>query len=118
GLGIAREDCQILKSLRLMYPTVFTGNPKTEPPILATHLTVHKPAWYNLKQGALAHSITNDNLFAWSLSPLPADRVYLVGDSWRTDVSGWSDAAYKGSVYVLNRYFGAKLDPKEIGRAS
>jgi NAD(P)-binding Rossmann-like domain/Flavin containing amine oxidoreductase len=113
GGGNAAINRQILKSLRLMYPTVFTGNPKTEPPILATHLTVHKPAWYNLKQGALAHSITNDNLFAWSLSPLPADRVYLVGDSWRTDVSGWSDAAYKGSVYVLNKYFGAKIDPKE-----
>ena len=37
----------------------------------------------------------------------------MVGDSWRTDLSGWSDAAYKGSVYVLNTYFGTKIDPKE-----
>ena len=113
GGGNAAVNQQILKSLRVMYPKVFTGDPKTEPPILATQFTVHKPAWYNLKQGALANSITNDSLFAWSLNPLPGDRVYLVGDTWRTDISGWSDAAYKGSIYVLNMYFGATIDPKE-----
>lgn len=113
GGGNAAVNNQILKSFRLMYPTVFTGDPSAEPKILATRVTVHKPAWYNLKQGAFANAITNDSLFAWSLSPLPGERVYLVGDSWRTDLSGWSAAAYKGSVYVLNKYFGAKIDPKE-----
>ena len=113
GGGNTAVNNQILKSLRLMYPKVFTGNPATEPKILATRLTVHKPAWYNLKQGALSGAVTNDSLFAWSLNPLPGESVYLVGDSWRTDVSGWSDAAYKGSVYVLNKYFGARIDPRE-----
>jgi len=113
GGGNAAVNNQVLKSLRVMYPNVFNGNPTTEPKILATRFTVHKPAWYNLKQGALGSGITNDSLFAWSLDPLPGERVYLVGDSWRTDTSGWSNAAYKGSVYVLNRVFGAKIDPKE-----
>ena len=113
GGGNAAINRQILKSLRIMYPMVFTGNPNTEPPIRATRFTTHIPAWYNLKQGALAHSITNDSLFAWSLNPLPRERVYLVGDTWRTDVSGWSDAAYKGSIYVLNMHFGAAINPKE-----
>ena len=65
GGGNAAINRQILKSLRIMYPTVFTGNPKTEPPILATRFTTHIPAWYNLKQGALAHSGGSDS-FLWS----------------------------------------------------
>lgn len=113
GGGDAAVNRQVLKSLRLMYPRVFTGKPREEPKILATRVTVHKPAWYNLKVGAAAHHVSNESLFQWSLNPLPGQRVYLVGDSWRTDVSGWSDAAYKGSIYVLNRYFGAKIDPHE-----
>ena len=28
-------------------------------------------------------------------------------------LSGWSDAAYKGSIYVLNMHFGAAINPKE-----
>ena len=104
---------QVLKSLRVMYPTVFTGDTNSEPPILATYFNVHKPAWYGLKQGAFAQAITNDSIFAWSLNPLPGERVFLVGDSWRPDLSGWSDAAYKGSISVLNKYFGGKISPKE-----
>jgi hypothetical protein len=113
GGGNAAVNAQILKSLRVMYPKVFTGNPAAEPQILATQLTVHKPAWYNLKQGAMGAGVDNDSMFAWSLRPLSGEKVYLVGDSWRNDVSGWSDAAYKGSVYVLNTYFGASIDPKD-----
>jgi hypothetical protein len=112
GGGNAAVNKQILKSLRYMYPTVFNGT-ATEPAILKTQVTPHLPAWYNLKQGALAQSITNDSLFGWSLKPLPSDRVYLVGDTWRPDQSGWSEGAYKGSIYVLNKYFGANIDPKE-----
>jgi hypothetical protein len=104
---------QILKSLRVMYPKVFTGDTSTEPPILATQFTQHTPAWYLLKKGALGQAITNDSLFEWSLSPLPGEPVHLVGDTWSNDLSGWSEGAYKGSIQVLNRYFGAKIDPKE-----
>ena len=113
GGGNAAVNRQIRRSFRLMYPTVFTGNEATEPAILATQVTVHAPAWYNLRAGALAHGVTNDSLFAWSLAPLAGEQVYLVGDAWRPDLSGWSEAAYKGSTYVLNRYFGAHIDPKE-----
>jgi hypothetical protein len=66
-----------------------------------------------LKQGALGQGITNDSIFLWSRNPLPGERVYLVGDTWRNDLSGWSDGAYKGSIYVLNEHFGATIDPKE-----
>jgi hypothetical protein len=113
GGGNAAVNAQVLKSLRLMFPKVFTGNPATEPPILATQFTLHDPAWYNLKQGAPAAGITNKSLFAWSQAPLPGEKVYLVSDAWRTDLSGWSDASYKASIHVLNKYFGAKIDPKE-----
>ena len=113
GGGNAAVNRQVLRSFRLVYPRIFTGDPATEPMIRGTDVTVHQPAWYNLKEGALGQGITNDSLFAWSLNPLPGERVYLVGDAWRPDLSGWSDGAYKGSVYVLNRYFGASIDPKE-----
>ena len=113
GGGNAAVNRQVLKSFRLVYPRVFTGNPATEPTIRGTQVTVHQPAWYNLKAGALAHGITNESLFAWSQAPLTGERVYLIGDAWRPDLSGWSDGAYKGSVYVLDRYFGAHIDPKE-----
>jgi hypothetical protein len=104
---------QILKSLRLMYPTVFTGVAGQEPSILATRVNVHDPAWYYLAAGAFANGVTNESLFAWSQNPLPGERVYLIGDAWRPDLSGWSDAAYKASIYLLNRVFGARIDPKE-----
>jgi NAD(P)-binding Rossmann-like domain len=113
GGGNRAVNRQILKSLRVMYPKVFTGDIGAEPPIWATQFTPHTPAWYLLKQGALGQGITNDSIFDWSLSPLRGERVYLVGDTWRNDLSGWSDGAYKGSIYVLNRHFGATIDPKE-----
>ncbi|MFO0760836.1 MAG: FAD/NAD(P)-binding protein [Byssovorax sp.] len=115
GGGNAAVNKQILKSFRRMYPKVFTGNPLTEPPILDTFVEVHDPAWYNLRQGAQGAGITSDILFAWSLHPLANEQVYMVGDAWRTDESGWSDAAYKGSIYVLDTYFGANIDPMEGG---
>jgi hypothetical protein len=113
GSGNDAVNRQILKSLHVMYPEVFTGNTGTEPFIRATQFTPHKPAWYLLKQGALGQGITNDSIFRWSRNPLPGERVYLVGDTWRNDLSGWSDGAYKGSIYVLNEHFGATIDPKE-----
>ncbi len=115
GGGNAAINRQILKSLRLMYPKVFTGNPAEEPPILATKMTVHDPAWYNLTQGAFGASITNESLFAWSQHPIPGEKVHLIGDAWRPDLSGWSDGAYKASIHLLNTYFGANIDPLEGG---
>ncbi|MEO7328592.1 MAG: FAD-dependent oxidoreductase [Minicystis sp.] len=115
GGGNAAINKQILKSLRIMYPKVFTGNPATEPSIRATKMTVHDPAWYLLKQGALAQQVTNDSLFAWSLHPVAGEKVYMVGDTWRPDLSGWSDGAYKSSIQVLNTYFGANINPLEGG---
>ncbi|MDC0666278.1 FAD-dependent oxidoreductase [Nannocystis radixulma] len=112
--GNAAVNRQLLKSLRLMYPKVFNGNSATEPKILATQVQLHKPAWYFLKSGGLEAGFTNQSLFQWSINPLPGERVYLVGDSWRLDGSGWSDAAYKSSIYVLNEHFGANIDPLEI----
>jgi hypothetical protein len=114
GGGNAAINKQIRKSLRLMYPKVFTGNPAAEPQILATKMTVHDPAWYNLKQGSYGANITNESVFAWSQHPLIGEKVYLIGDAWRPDESGWSDAAYKGSIYLLNKRFNAKIDPMEL----
>lgn len=113
GGGNTAVNRQILKSLRVMYPNVFTGVPAEEPSILATHFTVHTPAWFYLKQGATANQLTDDSVYQWSLHPLDNEKVYLVSDSWKTDTSGWSDAAYKGSVQVLDTYFGASIDPLE-----
>lgn len=87
-----------------------------EPVSRATQVTIHQPAWYNLGEGAYAAGVTNDSLFEWSLRPIAGERVHLVGDAWRPDLSGWSDGAYKGSVYVLNRFFGTNIDPKEPSR--
>lgn len=113
GGGAAAVNSQVLKSLRLIYPRVFTGNPAQEPQILATAVNWHDPAWYYLKQGSFASGMTYDKLFAWSQNPLPGERVYLLGDAWRPDLSGWSDAAYKTSIYLLNRVYGTHIDPKE-----
>lgn len=114
--GETAVNNQVLKSLRVMYPNVFNGT--SEPAILNTDVTIHKPAWYNLAKGAFGGAfgvpnLTNDKLFAWSKNPLPGERVYLVGDAWRPDLSGWSEAAYKGSIHLLNNVFGANIDPKE-----
>jgi hypothetical protein len=112
GGGNQAINRQILKSLRVMYPKVFNGH--DEPQILATQFTIHRPGWFNLKKGAFGQGFTNESLASWALNPLPGERVYLVGDTWRTDSEGWSDGAYKTSIAVLNQYFGAHIDPQDV----
>ncbi len=116
GGGNAAVNAQIVKSLRLMYPSVFTGNPAHEPRVRSTQVTVHKPAWYNLREGAFKKGFTNASILDWSQSPLPGEPVYLVGDSWNNNDSGWSDAAYQTSVYMLNSNYGTSIDPRDTTR--
>jgi len=114
--GVAAVNKQLLKSLRVMHPTVFTGDTASEPPIRATQVVIHKPAWYYLTKGSFGAGWTTDTVSAWSLNPIAGERVYLVGDSWLIDGSGWSDGAYRSSIHVLNKYFGTNIDPKDLSR--
>lgn len=121
---------QIKQSMRFMYPAVFkgAGQEPTPNPISTfnsltgaistrafSQVTFHEPGWFNLGKGAMANGVTNQTLFAWSLNPLGNEKVYLVGDTWRNDESAWSDAAYRGSIHVLNKYFNAKINLQDVG---
>jgi hypothetical protein len=63
-------------------------------------------AWHWLREGA---TITNEQLNAWALEPLPGENVALVGEAYFTQRSGWSDGAYKSSIKLLNAKYGMKL---------
>jgi hypothetical protein len=56
------------------------------------------------------------------VAPLGDDeKVSLVGEAYHVNRSGWSDAAYKSSIRVLNERYGMSLPggtPERTPRAS
>ncbi len=109
---------ELKKSLRILFPAVFDGS-ANEPKITKTDVNVHGEAWYYLKKGAFAAGVTNKSLFDWSVQPVAAKKVYLVGDAWYPLGSGWSHAAYVSSLRVLKERFGmSSLETHELPAVS
>ena len=51
----------------------------------------------------------NSDIARWAIEPLRGENVAMVGDSYNPQRSGWSDAAYKSSINMLNERFGCEL---------
>jgi hypothetical protein len=111
--GVDALNQSILKSLRILFPTVFDGT-SNEPQIIQTDVNVHPEAWFYLKTGANANGVSNQSLFDWSVTPVAGKSVYLVGDSWYPLGSGWSNAAYISSIRVLDTHFGMSIPPHTL----
>lgn len=77
--------------------------PNAIPDALQTHVEIWPAAWHWLVAGT---QLTNAQVFDWSVEPLPGEEVSLTGEAYNLNRSGWSDAAYKSSIRVLEERFG------------
>ncbi len=109
---VAEGDAAVEAAVKDGLEHLFNGNgvssPETVtvPDPLKTAVQVWPAGWYWLGAGA---SVTNAELFAWAVEPLPGEEVGLVGEAYNVQRSGWSDGAYKSSINLLNTKYGMSL---------
>ncbi len=104
--GDAAVNAEVKAGLELLFANNGLTPPVAIPDPLATHVQVWPAAWHWLGAGA---SATNAELYSWAAEPLPGEDVGLVGEAYNVQRSGWSDAAYKSSINLLNTRYGMSL---------
>jgi hypothetical protein len=106
--GIDAVEAEVKTGLELLFSGngITTPETVTVPDPVDTYVQVWPAAWYWLGEGA---SVTNAELFDWALEPLAGEQVALVGEAYNVQRSGWSDAAYKSSIHLLNERYGMSL---------
>lgn len=106
--GTDAVEAEITRGLAFL----FSGNGVTTPATVTipkprkTHVQIWPAAWHWLRAGARS---TNAEIYEWALEPLPGEAVSLVGEAYNPNRAGWSDAAYKSSIHLLNKKFGMGL---------
>jgi hypothetical protein len=118
--GPERVEEELQKGLTALFNNAGVSSPATlaVPKPKKTVVQVWPAAWYWLKAGA---TITNAQLADWAVEPLAGEPVALVGEAYNVQRSGWSDAAYKSSIKLLNAKYGmtlAGVKPKSTPMAS
>lgn len=106
--GTAAVETEIKRGLTHMFNsnTMAGGTPVTIPNPIKTHVQIWPAAWHWLRAGAQS---TNAQLADWAVEPLAGEPVGLVGEAYNVQRSGWSDAAYKSSIKLLNAKYGMSL---------
>lgn len=106
--GEAAVTAEIKRGLTYMFNSqnLPGGAPVTIPNPIRTHFQIWQDGWHWLRAGAVA---TNAQLVDWAVEPLPGEAVALVGEAYNVNRSGWSDAAYKSSIKLLNEKYGFSL---------
>jgi glycine/D-amino acid oxidase-like deaminating enzyme len=99
---------EVKRGLEYMFNTtnLAGGSPATIPLPLKTYTQIWEGGWHWLRAGT---AITNQQLFDWAVQPLPDANVHLVGEAYNVQRSGWSDAAYKSAINMLNTKFGMSI---------
>jgi len=102
--GIDKVEAEVVRGLTKL----FNGNGVSSPASVAipkpkkTTMHVWPGAWYFVRAGT---PFTNTDIAAWSLDPLAGDpNVTLVGESYFTQRSGWSEGAYKSAIQALAKF--------------
>ena len=93
-------ETEIRRGLEYLFPEVDIPEPDK------THVQVWPAGWYWLRGGS---RFMNSDIARWAIEPLRGENVAMVGDSYNPQRSGWSDAAYKSSINMLNERFGCEL---------
>lgn len=107
--GTAAVEAEIKRGLELMFNNTGVTTPATVtiPAPLKTYVQYWPDAWHWLRDGT--NGISNADLFAWAVEPIAGEDVALVGEAYHVQRSGWSDAAYKSSIHLLNMKYGLSL---------
>ncbi len=106
GQGDAAVNAEVKAGLELLFANNGLTTPLSIPDPLETHVQVWPAAWHWLGAGTAA---TNADLYEWAAEPLPGENIGLVGEAYNVQRSGWSDAAYKSSIHLLNTHYGMSL---------
>jgi hypothetical protein len=114
--GTAAVEADLQKGLTALFNNGGVSAPAsvTVPKPKKTFIQSWPAAWHWLRAGA---TITNAQLTDWAVEPLQGEPVALVGEAYNVQRSGWSDAAYKSSIKLLNAKYGqnlAGLRPRSI----
>lgn len=105
--GEAAVAAEVKRGLEHLFLDNGVSNaPNSIPDALQTHVEIWPYAWHWLVAGT---EFTNAHVLDWSVEPLPGEEVSLTGEAYNLNRSGWSDAAYKSSIRVLNERFGLDL---------
>lgn len=106
--GTERVEQEIETQLTALFNNGGVSKPDmvTIPKPKKTFVQVWPAAWYWLRAGA---TMTNEQLTDWALEPLAGEPISLVGEAYNVNRSGWSDAAYKSSIKLLNTKYGFSL---------
>lgn len=107
--GNTAVEAEIKRGLEKMFNNNGVSTPATVtiPAPLKTYVQYWPDAWHWLRAGT--NGITNADLFAWAVEPLPGEDVALVGEAYNVQRSGWSDGAYKSSINLLVTKYGLTL---------
>lgn len=106
--GPEKVEAEIQRGLSFLFNKNGVSTPMmlTIPSPVKTYAKVWPDAWHWLGAGA---TFTNAQIFKWAAEPLPGEQVALVGEAYNPQRSGWSDAAYKSSINLLNTRYGLNL---------
>lgn len=98
-------EAEVKRGLEHLFANNGLTEPVSIPDPVKTHVQIWPAGWYWLRAGA---TVTNAEVYAWAVDPLGED-VSLVGEAYHPQRSGWSDAAYKSSIHLLNTKYGMDL---------
>lgn len=103
--GIANVEAEIGRGLQFLFNNNMASTPMTVviPTPKRTQIQIWDAAWYWLKASS---GFTNAAITDWAVEPLSGENVYMVGEAYNPQRSGWSDAAYKSSIKLLAAKFG------------
>jgi hypothetical protein len=98
--GTAAVEAEIKRGFNYLFPGISIPNP------LKTYVQIWPAGWHFLRAGS---PYNNLDIASWAIQPIAGEAVSLVGESYNTQRSGWTDGAYKSSINTLNSVFGMTL---------
>jgi len=109
--GEAAVNAEIKRGMEYMFGTTVSGDRGAGtvivPQPIKTHVQIWEDAWHWLRAGT---DYTNAQVFDWATAPLGIDKnISLVGEAYNVNRSGWSDAAYKSAIHLLNTRYGMSI---------
>jgi hypothetical protein len=105
--GTDAVEAEIKRGLEHLFnENLGTTAPVVIPDPTKTVVQIWPAAWHWLRAGT---EFTKAQVYDWAVEPLTGEDVALVGEAYNVNRSGWSDAAYKSSINLLNTKYGLSL---------
>jgi hypothetical protein len=87
----------VIESLQNVFKDVKIPKPHS------THGAVHHNAWHYQYPDS---KISNDQVFKWSLQPIPGKNFVMIGEAYNLNFAAWVDGALKSAMWALTTHYG------------